>query len=357
MGFDGRRFIWYPIVAVPARNEAQRLPSLIDSLGRQTWLAGGQERRLPVVLILNNCNDYSVYAAVRAAARHRKLLLDVIQINFPPAQAHVGSARRLAMERALELANNRARSVLLTTDADAIPRCDWIENNLQAINAGAALVGGHIVGDKMEEALLGQHFLRRARDQMYYGSLVDRLANLIDPLPHDPWPRHSDHTGASLAVRAKVYAAVGGLPALPFREDLAFVSLARGAGYHLRHPLNVRVKVSARLEGRARGGMADCLRTWLDAETNGLPHLVEDPASVLARLHRRYTCRQFGLVENRHVHHARSSATAAPLSCAERAVESITPEEPDALLGMPVKTAIRQIKRMIGDKESEIRVV
>ena len=54
--------------------------------------------------------------------------------------------------------------------------------------------------------------------------LADHLASLLDFVPHDPWPRHSDHTGASLAVRGDVYAAVGGIPPLPFREDIGFVA-------------------------------------------------------------------------------------------------------------------------------------
>src|SRR6202521_3536402 len=69
MVFDAGHSLWQPIVAVPARNEAQRLPSLIDSLGQQTWLAGA-ERRLPIILVLNNCNDHSAVIAVRAAAQH-----------------------------------------------------------------------------------------------------------------------------------------------------------------------------------------------------------------------------------------------------------------------------------------------
>ena len=98
----------------------QRLPFLLNSLGRQSWLAG-PECRLLVVLVLNNCDDNSAASAVHAAGRHPKLLLDVIEADFPASQAHVGSARRLALERALELTDDRARSVLLTTDADAVP--------------------------------------------------------------------------------------------------------------------------------------------------------------------------------------------------------------------------------------------
>ena len=94
-----------------------------------------------------------------------------------------------------------------------------------------------------------------------YGELRDELAALIDPMDHDPWPRHHDHTGGSLAVRSSVYRTVGGMDAVPFREDLAFVSKVMAAGYRLSHPLNVIVTVSARTQGRAKGGMADCLRT------------------------------------------------------------------------------------------------
>ncbi len=130
-----------------------------------------------------------------------------------------------------------SNSVLLSTDADAIPTHDWVEANLRAIANGADLVGGHIVDNKQQEASLGPGFLRRAARHAHYLKLVDRLTSLIDPLPYDPWPRHSDHTGASRAVRSEVYAAVGEMPALPFREDIAFVERVCRAGYRLRHPV------------------------------------------------------------------------------------------------------------------------
>ena len=146
------------------------------------------------------------------------------------------------------------------------------------------MVGGHIVGNRDEEALLGPGFVRRATRHLYYTKLIDRLTSLVDPSPEDPWPRHTDHTGASLAVRSDVYAAVGGMPALPFREDVAFVQNVCRAGYRLRHPLDVEVSVSARLDGRAPGGMSDCLKSWVADEVNGEPHLVEDPRAIVSRL-------------------------------------------------------------------------
>jgi hypothetical protein len=38
-------------------------------------------------------------------------------------------------------------SILLTTDADAVPARNWIDANLAAIENGVDLVGGYIMGD------------------------------------------------------------------------------------------------------------------------------------------------------------------------------------------------------------------
>ena len=352
---------WYPVVAIPARNEAERLPRLFEALSGQSWL-DKSGRRLDIVLVLNGCSDASARVATRCMARYPKLSIHLFEINFAVAEAHVGSARRFAMERALQMCRHSSRSVLLTTDADAAPTQHWIDANLRALNAGAAIVGGHILGDEAEEALLGPRFLRRAARQLQYAKLIDHLAALIDPLPYDPWPRHSDHTGASLAVRANVYAAVGGIPALPFREDLALVSRVRGAGYRLRHPLDVRVRVSARLDGRAPGGMADCIKAWLKAEEDGLPHLVEDPMSTSARLRKRRQYRAMSLERpvvtkrSSHSNSALSPRAAANLLTIPALIEVVAPDEPDASPGIPVEAAIHQIKQMIADAQSEARV-
>lgn len=343
-----------PVVAVPARNEAERIPALVEALGRQSWLRHG--RRLPVVVVLNNCTDRSAEALATAAARHDALDITALDVGFSPVDAHVGSARRLALETAWGQSGGSPSTVLLTTDADARPAVDWVEANLRAITDGADLVGGHIVGDVDEEERLGPAFLKLSSKHLRYAAMADRLAALVDPLPHDPLPRHCDHTGASLAVRGLVYAAVGGLPALPFREDLAFVSRVRAAGYRLRHAPDVRVQVSARLVGRAPGGMADCLRQWIAEAEGHRPHLVEAPASTLRRLERRRmiralahadaatrrgTLHAFGLPDALAVDHAALSAL----------VERLVPDEPDAQATTPVDLAIAEIERLVGERE------
>jgi hypothetical protein len=110
-----------PIVCVPAKNEADRLPCLMQALHRQTWL-NAYKKPLRTVLILNNCNDESYAVATRVARALPRLALHIVEVKFPPSNAHVGSARGLAMDTAVALAPKN--SALLSTDADAIPRED-----------------------------------------------------------------------------------------------------------------------------------------------------------------------------------------------------------------------------------------
>jgi hypothetical protein len=269
-----------PVVAVPVRDEAERLPKLLAALGNQSWVKSTGDK-LPIVLVLNNCRDGSASVVRRMAHELPQLRLIRVEAEFSPERAHAGSARRVAMDTAA--LHGGPRAILISTDADAVPPTNWIEENLDAVIAGADLVGGLIVGDPAEESLHGPGFLRRATRQLRYARLVDELAAILHPLPYDPWPRHTDHTGASLAVRSEVYAQLGGIPAIPTGEDVGFVTKALRGGFRLRHAPGVRVQVSARLEGRAKGGMADCIRGWVEAEQRGITHLVEDPTFVLRR--------------------------------------------------------------------------
>ena len=315
------------VVAVPARDEAARLPRLIAALGRQR----GAPCPLDVVIVLNNTTDGSRAAVARAAALAPRLRILLEDESYPPERAHVGTARR----RAMELAAARApHGVVLTTDADAVPDPDWIAANLRAIAAGADLVGGRISGDAEEEARLGPGFARRARLHARYGALRDALAARLDPLDHDPWPRHQDHTGASLAVRAEVLAALGGLDPLPFREDLALVSKARAAGYRLAHPLDVHVSVSARTRGRAPGGMADCLSAWLREEALGAPVLVECPEAVERRLRLRRAIRES-------FRRAPGDMTGETV---EALIERVAADDPDAPASVVAEVAIAALE-------------
>lgn len=349
-----------PVVAVPARNEEERLPRLLSALNQQT--IAHRPGALDVVVVLNNTRDGSMRVLQEAALRCPRLRLHGVEVAFPAGLAHVGSARRLAMDMALARIGRRPDGVILTTDADAAPAPDWVANNLAAIARGAAVVGGHIVGDEEEEAALGPGFVARARLYDGWYTLCDRLAAAIDPLPHDPWPRHHDHTGASLAIRADVYRAVGGLPVLPFREDLGLVARVRAAGHRLAHPLDVKVTVSARLKGRATGGMADCIAGWMADETSGAPILVEDPDALEARLVRRRGIRDLAglppkacapLLLGHGASHAQLPTRRLGKAEIGRLIEALAPDEPDAPRTVPVRLAMERVRAMIDRMEQE----
>jgi len=246
-------------VCVPARDEAERLPALLDALAAQDW-----PDSICVSIAVNNTTDDSLEKIETARARHAdRLHIRVTVETFPVELAHAGSARRLAMTEGLRHLPDLDSGILVSTDADARPPADWLRNMAAAFDRGADLVGGRIVIDEEREPLPESVArLRRAWDD--YWAKVREVEDSIDPVAWDPAPRHGDHTGASLAIRAGLYLACGGVPVLPTGEDLALVRAAVAMGGRLAHPADVHVRVSPRTHGRADGGMAAAMRQLFD---------------------------------------------------------------------------------------------
>jgi hypothetical protein len=254
-------------VCVPARNEADRLTILLDALATQTWPGV-----IPVSLAINNTTDDSLLVIESEKRRHvGRLNIRVVQAEFPPAQAHAGSARKLAMDAGLAMVPADPRAVLVSTDADARPPIDWLDRIVAAFDRGADMVGGRIEIDPDEPLPTSVWRLRAAWDR--YWETVRAIEDDIDPLPWDPAPRHGDHTGASLAIRADLYRACGGVPPLPTGEDRALVTAALKTGARLAHPADVWTFVSPRRDGRAQGGMADAMREMFTSTETGSPPL------------------------------------------------------------------------------------
>jgi glycosyltransferase involved in cell wall biosynthesis len=243
------------VVCVPARNEAQTLPRLIRSLAVQ--IGASPEAPLRVVVLANNCTDETV-PLLQALERDgtEALRLRIVEARLAPDVAHVGTARRMALDAGQAWLRDEGVSdgVLLSTDADAVAPPEWVSANLAALE-GADLVGGRLVIDPQagqpDPAVAELH----ARIERYWAG-VRTLEDLIDPPDHDPAPRHGDHVAASLALRAGLYAAVGGLPRLACGEDNALVARVRRAGGRVRHCPAVSIAVSDRAAGRVEGGMA-----------------------------------------------------------------------------------------------------
>ena len=251
-------------VCVPARDEADRLPILLDALARQDV-----DGPIRVSILINNTVDDSVAAVARAqAAWGERLHLAVACHDLPPERAHAGTARRLAMEAGLARIDPD-RGVLISTDADTRPPSDWISAMLRAIDAGLDIVGGRIVVDDAEPLAADMDAMQVKLDR--YWACVRAIEDDIDPCRWDPAPRHGDHTGASLAILAPLYRAAGGVPAIPAGEDRALVEAAVAAGGRLGHPMSVWTRVSARTIGRATGGMADHMQALSVRVARGEP--------------------------------------------------------------------------------------
>ncbi|MEG3175584.1 glycosyltransferase [Sphingomonas sp. RB3P16] len=248
-------------VCVPARNEAARLPVLLDALAAQT--VGGP---VPVAICINNSDDGSVAVAEAAGARHAgRLDLMIDDCRLAPSVAHAGTARGRAMAAGYDRIGGSG--LLVSTDADCRPPRDWLAATMTAYAGGATLIGGRIELDDAEPIAPAITAMRARFDQ--YWTAVRAIEDAIDPVPHDPPARHGDHTGASLAIDAALYRAAGGVPAIPTGEDRALVIAALGAGGRLVHPVAVWTRVSARTEGRAAGGMALAMAELADTIDRG----------------------------------------------------------------------------------------
>jgi hypothetical protein len=119
-------------------------------------------------------------------------------------------------------------------------------------------------------------------------TLLDDLAWMLDPEMHDPPARHTEASGASLAVSVDAFRRVGGIPAIAAGEDRAFVRALLMIDAGVRHDPAIKVVVSGRVEGRAPGGMADAIRRRMVRQDEFTDDLVEPAMDAF----RRYSFRQ-----------------------------------------------------------------
>ena len=273
-------------VIIPVRNEAANLSSTLASLLHQVDLQGNcfDYKRYEVLLLANNCTDNTVEVACTFARLHPKLQLHIIEYTLEPEKAHVGWARKLLMDEAcrrlLSLGHNRG--VIASTDGDTIVSPDWLASNLREITSGADGVGGRIIIQKSDrENFSARSFYLRDNG---YRFLVSEMEYLYGVNPHENWPSHHQHFGASFAITAQMYQRVGGLPPLAALEDAAlYRSILRVDGV-FRHSMAVRVYTSGREQGRTPFGLAPQLRYWLKLKAEKQVFLVESVQAIEARL-------------------------------------------------------------------------
>jgi hypothetical protein len=182
--------------------------------------------------------------------------------------------------------------VLLTTDADAIVPPDWVSRNLNALHQGVDIVCGRAVIDPIEAAMIPTHLHDDDALECRLIALLDDFAWILDPEPHDPPPRHTEASGASLAVSVEAFRRVGGIPALASGEDRAFVRALWMMDARVRHDPSIQVTVSGRIEGRAPGGMADAIRRRMVRQDEFADEMAESATDAWLRYSLRHRARR-----------------------------------------------------------------
>jgi glycosyltransferase involved in cell wall biosynthesis len=278
-------------VGVPVRNEAAGLVATLDALRRQTAPDG---RPLPpdsyeVLVLVNNSTDDSYALARGYQDAHPAFRLWVEQAWFPPALAHIGTVRRHLMDAACaRLAQvGRPRGVIASTDGDTLVDPHWLFHILREIRAGVDAVSGRILTRPDASAVRPYHL----RD-VAYRQLVAQLEVQLDPAPHNPWPRHFQHFGASFALTGAAYLRAGRLPVVPFLEDEALYRALLRVDARVRNSPLVRVYTSARQQGRVEVGFSEQLRCWATMQRAGqVPH-VEPAGAWVVRFRNRHRLRR-----------------------------------------------------------------
>ncbi len=261
-------------VAIPVRDEEDHIGGCLAALLAQS------EPPDHIVLLINNTTDRSA-AVARSVAAGARTAVHIIERQLQGAEANAGTARRLAMDAAADLVG--PRGALLTTDADGrVPR-HWVAANLAWLRAGMDAVCGMAAIDPVDEAAIPAHLLADDAAETRYTELLDEIDSLLDPRPHDSWPRHTHRSGASIAVGAAVYRAVGGVPAVTHGEDRALVAALEKRDCKIRHDRGLTVIVSGRVVGRAEGGMAATIARRMLVQDQWADDRLEAPEAALRR--------------------------------------------------------------------------
>ena len=221
-------------VVVPAHDEQELLPLALQSLAVARASAGIE---VEIVVVANGCRD-------RTADVARDHGVETIEI----APANVGGARAAGFAHALERHSGHLSEVwFATTDADSRVPVAWFGAHRAAARSGAdAYVGTVALAE------------RDRQDAVRWADDYDRKGRLE--------PVHGHVHGANLAVSALAYQLVGGFRPLAVGEDADLVGRLVACGATLAWSAELPVTTSARVAGRAPGGVASDIARSLSQE-------------------------------------------------------------------------------------------
>ncbi len=270
-------------VVVPVKNEAECIQDTLDAIRNQCNPSGDEidHNIFEVLVLANNCTDQTLQICEAYQITYPEFALHVVPITLEGETAHIGTARRLLMDNAYHrlMRVTGDRGIIVSTDGDSQADPTWIYHILAEMDNGVDVVGGRI----LPRDTPSQSKLHHLRD-VTYRLFTSRLESLLDPCVANPWPRHFQCYGPSLAVTCEIYDRSGRLPAIPYLEDEEFRKRLKRIDAKIRHSPNVKIYTSSRLNGRVEFGFSVQLKHWQDMSTKGEQQMVESLDTLIFKL-------------------------------------------------------------------------
>jgi hypothetical protein len=243
------------VVAIPACDEEGRIRRCLEAICSQE----GMSYLDVAILVLVNGSEDRTFVEAMSFSETATVPIAVVEARLPDARRDAGTARCVAVELAARMGSQDG--LLFVTDADSVAPTQWIERYVRMFSEYHcdAIAG---LCDLFQDDLgsLPQSLMERGEWESRYELCLDALEAWIDPLAHDPWPRHYQASGANLALKMGLVRATGDWVWPACGEDKALVEFLEDRDYRVRHDTSVRVLTSGRLFGRAKGGMAETMR-------------------------------------------------------------------------------------------------
>ena len=230
-------------VIVPAYNEAARIGATLAALAAQT------DRDFTLLVVDNGSTDGTAEIARAAGA---EILVE--------RDKGVGCA----VDTGFRYAISHGAVYLARTDADCLPRPDWLAAARTSFAAGAGLVCGRITARRDEHRRPGRAiFATLVWLAAAFGRLrpAHREAGYLAP--------YRMHAGNNMAITAELYEACGGMPRRPSPTDRAFLNRVRRTTAEIVHARSMVVENSTR---RLRAyGVVGTAKWYLDRGSGTRP--------------------------------------------------------------------------------------
>lgn len=194
-------------VVVPAYNEVRGIAATLTALAAQSDLDF-------TLLVVDNNSFDGTAEAVRSFAVHAPMPVEIL---VEPEKG-VGCA----VDTGFRYAIARGATVLARTDADCLPRPDWIAAIRSGLAGGASMVCGKVVARHDEHGPVGRAWFRVL---VGIAALFGRLRPAH--LSREFRTPYRMHAGNNMAIVPALYEACGGMPRQPSPTDRTFLNRVR----------------------------------------------------------------------------------------------------------------------------------